>query len=89
MKEETGKERQISRRGFLPILGGGLLFPLLGFGNTSNETVNTTDDNEDYQTLLKPDGTVVKVKTSTIKQAKVVKQNLSNKSFLKWLGKKS
>ena len=89
MKEETDKNRKISRRGFLPILGGGLLFPLLGFGNTSNNTKNTADDDEDYQTLLKPDGTVVKVKTNTVKQAKVVKQNLSNKSFLKWLGKKS
>lgn len=89
MKEETDKNRKISRRGFLPILGGGLLFPLLGFGNTSNNTNDSADDDEDYQTLLKPDGTVVKVKTNTVKQAKVVRQNLSNKSFLKWLGKKS
>lgn len=89
MKEETGKERKISRRGFLPILGGGLLFPLLGFGNSNTKELTTGDDNDDYQTLLKPDGTVVKVKSSTVKQSKVVKQKLSNKSFLKWLGKKS
>lgn len=91
MEKETGKEKQISRRGFLPILGGGLLLPLLGFGNTDNADkadVKVEDENEEYQTLLKPDGTVVKVKVSSIKKAKVVKQNLSNKSFLKWLGKK-
>lgn len=91
MKKVTGKEKQISRRGFLPILGGGLLFPLLGFGNTDNTDnvdVNVEDENEEYQTLLKPDGTTVKVKTSAVKKAKIVKKNISNKSLLTWLGKK-
>jgi len=89
-KRETGKAKQISRRGFLPILGGSVLMPFLGFGNTINEDIDSEiDNNEDeYQTLLKPDGTTVKVKVSTIKKAKVVKQNVSNTSFLSWLGKK-
>ena len=90
MKEETGKERQISRRGFLPILGGSMLLPLLGFGNTvENDIVNANDEDAgEYQTLLKPDGATVRVKVSAIKNAKIVKKNISNKSFLKWLGKK-
>jgi hypothetical protein len=91
MKNESVKEKQISRRGFLPLLGGSLLFPFLGISIPINkEIINDGDDRngEEYQTLLKPDGTVVKVKVNTVKKAKVVKKNLSNKSFLKWLGKK-
>ncbi len=77
----------ISRRGILPILGGSLLIPFLGFGNTIiNQTPIETD--EDYQTLLKPDGSTVKVKTSTLNKSKVVNKKVSNKMFLNWLGKK-
>ena len=87
MKDNTRKGRQISRRGILPIIGSTLLIPFLGFGNsTTQETVGPEED--EYQTLLKPDGTAVKVKMSTIKKSKIIKENISNKSFLSWLGKK-
>lgn len=87
MKNKSSEESKISRRSILPILGGGLLLPFLSFGNTPIEGVSDPDD-EEYQTLLKPDGTTVKVKVSTIKKSKVVKKNISNTSFLNWLGKK-
>jgi len=87
MKNNLNEERKISRRGILPILGGSLLLPFLGFGDTVVEEVSNPED-EEYQTLLKPDGTTVKVKVKTIKKSKVVKKNVSNKSFLNWLGKK-
>lgn len=92
MKDKSKEEKQISRRGILPILGGGLLIPFLGFGNSIDDDKNEitddiTDDNE-YQTLLKPDGTSVKVKVSTVKKSKVIKKNISNSSLLKWLGRK-
>ena len=87
MKNKSSEEKKISRRGILPILGGGLLLPFLGFGNTVPEDVSNPEE-EEYQTLLKPDGTTVKVKVSTIKKSKVVQKNISNKSFLNWLGKK-
>lgn len=86
--EKSRKEKQISRRGILPILGGGLLIPFLGFGNTFEDEKSSTDENEEYQTLLKPDGTSVKVKVSTLKKAKIVKKNISNNSLLNWLGRK-
>ena len=87
MKKESSKGKQISRRGILPILGSSLLMPFLGFGNSiTDETIDTQE--EEYQTLLKPDGTTVKVKVSALKKSKVVKKNISNKSFLNWLGKK-
>ena len=86
MKKKSRKEAQISRRGILPLLGGGLLIPFLGFG--SNEETDKGLENEEYQTLLKPDGTSVKVKVSTLKKSKIIKKNMSNNSLLNWLGRK-
>lgn len=90
MNDKSKKEQKLSRRGILPILGGGLLIPFLGFGNTKVSENITSEEpaEEEYQTLLKPDGTAVKVKVSAIKNAKVIKKNVSNKSFLEWLGRK-
>ncbi len=87
MKNKSRKGKQISRRGVLPILGSSLLIPFLGFGNSKDDK-NLTDENEEYQTLLKPDGTVVKVKVSTLKKSKIIKKNISNNSLLNWLGRK-
>ncbi len=86
MKDKSRKGTKISRRGMLPLLGGSLLIPFLGFSDTVNDEATNTE--EDYETLLKPDGTTVKVKVSALKNSKVVKKNLSNSSFLNWLGKK-
>ena len=88
MKNNSREEKQISRRGILPILGGGLLIPFLGFGNSIDDDENDITDDSEYQTLLKPDGTSVKVKVSTLKKSKVIKKNISNGSLLKWLGRK-
>jgi hypothetical protein len=86
MKDKPTKGTKISRRGMLPLLGGSLLIPFLGFSNTVNDDVPSNE--EDYETLLKPDGTVVKVKSKVIKESKVVSKNVSNTSMLKWLKKK-
>ncbi len=88
MKGKSKKGVNISRRKILPILGSGLLIPFLGFGNTEGPEQNQLEDNEEYQTLLKADGTTVRVKVSTLKKSKIVQKNITNKSFLKWLGKK-
>jgi hypothetical protein len=87
MKDKSNEERKISRRSILPILGGSLLLPFLGFGDSNNEIVSNPED-EEYQTLLKPDGTTVKVKVSVLKKSKVIKKNISNKTLLTWLTKK-
>lgn len=86
--KKTRKGNQISRRGILPILGSSLLIPFLGFGKPKVETPTTNTEEEEYQTLLKPDGTAVKVKVSTLQKSKVIEKNVSNKSFLNWLGRK-
>ena len=75
----------ISRRGFLPLLGRGLILPLLGFGKP---TTAISDDEEEYQTLLKPDGTTVRVKKSVLVNSKIIEKNMSNKSLLGWLKNK-
>lgn len=85
MKDKSRKELRISRRGVLPLIGSTLLIPFLGFSKPSNDSHG---DHEDYQTLLKPDGTTVKVKSRTISKSKIIKKNSSNKSFLNWLDKK-
>ena len=77
-----------SRRGILPILGGSLLLPFIGTANPDKDPNQTDDEQTEYKTLLKPDGTAVKVKLNTLKKSKVVKKNISNKSFLNWIGKK-
>jgi len=88
MKDNSRKGKQISRRGILPLLGSTLLIPFLGFGNSITQETVVSEEEEEYQTLLKPDGTAVKVKVSAIKKSKIIKENISNKSFLSWLGKK-
>lgn len=90
MDKKTEKNgTQISRRGILPLLGGTLLMPLLGFGKTSiADEILLPEENEEYQTLLKPDGTAVRVKVSTVKNSKVIQEKISNESFLNWLGRK-
>lgn len=81
------KDNIITRRGILPLFGASLLLPFLGFGKNKTEQL-TENNEEEYQTLLKPDGTAVKVKVNTIQKSKIVKKSISNQSLLQWLGRK-
>ena len=86
MKINLNKKESISRRQLLFFFRLGLLIPFFGFQNYNGKS--TTKNEEKYQTLLKSDGTIVKVKVSTIKKAKILKKNISTKSFFSWLGRK-
>ncbi len=86
MADKPKKGNAITRRGLFPLLGSSLLLPFLGYSRVS--TIKETAEEEEYETLLKPDGTIVKVKASTLKNSKVVKKNIPNSTFLQWLGKK-
>lgn len=88
MKDHSKKGKQLSRRGILPILGNALLLPLLGVAKPIETTLLNSEENQEYQTLLRPDGTTVKVKKSILKDAEVVQKNISNHSFLNWLSNK-
>jgi hypothetical protein len=88
MDNQPKKEKKISRRSLLPILGSTLLIPFLGLGKTEKDGKISLQEEEEFQILLKPDGTTVKVKLSALKKSKVIKKNISNTTFLDWLGKK-
>ncbi len=87
MSHTSKKETKISRRGILPLLGSLALLPYLGFSKDT-DTKETTSTDEEFKTLLKSDGTTVKVKVTALKKSKVLKKNVSNKSLLSWLGRK-
>ncbi|MBT8281095.1 MAG: hypothetical protein KJO16_05915 [Muriicola sp.] len=87
MQQPPKKDKSISRRGILPLLGTSLLLPFLG--NSKTQDIKKDPEEEvQYETLLKPDGTIVKVKVNALKKSKVVKKNIPNSTFLQWIGKK-
>ncbi|MEQ8551794.1 MAG: hypothetical protein RIC06_07515 [Cyclobacteriaceae bacterium] len=82
------KNSLFARRIFL---GSSLLLPFLGMAKTpvlneiDSPKNNPDEDDDEFTTMLTAKGGVVRVKKSTLKNAKVVKQNMSNKSLLHWL----
>jgi len=83
MKTKFNQKKTISRRQVLPFIGFSMLVPFFGFLNLKEKRNTTTKDS--FQTLLKPNGTVVQVKESALKKATILRKNISNTSFLKWL----
>lgn len=84
MHLDSKDTQKISRRGLLPLLGGLALLPW--FSQAAENKAGS--DNDEYQILLKPDGSTVKVNKSAIKNSQKVKEKLSNASMLAWLKKK-
>lgn len=83
MKKENEKKSALSRRKFLPFLGGAILLPLIG-ASKGIETIAQEED-DTYQTLLTKDGKTVRVKSSALKDSKVIDKQISNGSLLNWL----
>jgi hypothetical protein len=89
--DKRGKHQEsITRRGLLPLLLSGLFIPYLGMGATAHvqDEMPDGDEEAEYQTLLKADGSVVRVKKQVIAKAPVVREHVSNKALLSWLKKK-
>lgn len=82
MAKKPKQSKGIGRRKFLPFLGTGLLLSLIP--GTTRASIKP-EEKEEYETLLKPDGTTVRVKTSKIKKSKKVRKSLSNSELLRWL----
>jgi hypothetical protein len=82
MKKENEKKAALSRRKFLPFLGGAILLPLIG---SSKEIEAMAEEDDTYQTLLTKDGKTVRVKSSALKDSKVIDKQISNDSLLNWL----
>lgn len=88
MKEQNHKDKQLSRRGILPLLVSGFFIPYLGLGNTRADTNRDVgEEDEHYETFLKADGSVVRIKSKAARGARIIKKNMSNKSLLNWLNK--
>jgi len=84
MKNNNEAYSKVTRRRFLPFLSG-LFFPFIGRATTKTNPENS--EPESYQTLLTKDGKIVKVKSKTINDSKVIDKEISNRSLLKWLKK--
>ncbi len=89
MTKPMGKEKRnrFSRRVFL---GAGFLLPFLSVAKpplteSVSEKKEAVSEEDEYTTMLTAKGGVVRVKKSALKNAKVVKQKMSNKSLLHWL----
>ncbi len=76
------KHKSITRRGFMPLAGAGVFMPFLGH---SKPTKMDPKEDDEFTTMLTPDGEVVKVKRSALKNVKVLEKNMSNISLLNWL----
>lgn len=74
------KKENLTRRRFFPLLGSALLIPVTASALTETEA------DEDFEVLLKPDGTTVKVRKTVVKKAQK-KGLLSNSKLLNWLKK--
>lgn len=85
MGNKSKEENKLSRRNILPILGSALLVPFLGFGKSTFKEAPLDDNESEYRTLLKSDGTTVKVKVSTLKNSKIIQKKVSNKKLFSWL----
>ncbi len=73
-------KNKISRRKFLPLLGGTVLLPLFGFKKIDKEPKSVNK-----KVLLKSDGTPVLIDEDVLRNAKIVSKKISNKSLLGWL----
>ena len=75
------ENKWFSRRRFV---GASLLLPFLSAAQNTPTIPNKEEDDE-YTTMLTAKGGVVRVRKSALKNAKIVKMNMSNKSLLDWL----
>lgn len=81
-KMATGNQnKSISRRGFF---GVGLLLPFLNAAQPLPTRKEEVEEDE-FTTMLTTKGTVVRVRKSALKTAKVVERKMSNKSLFNWL----
>lgn len=82
MKSEN-KSNPVSRRKFL---GASLTLPFLSVvAPLAAKPANEKMEDTEFTTMLTADGKAVKVRTSELKNAKVIEKKLSNQSLLSWL----
>lgn len=86
MKNNKKSDSRVKRGKFIASLGSLMLIPFIGRAQTS-ESKEKEENNADYQILLKPDGTTVKVRRNKLEKSKKIQSNLSNSALKHWLKK--
>lgn len=83
----SDSNKKMPRRKLLPLLAGALVLPYMGMGKDADPSPlpGPAEEEGEFMTLLKPDGTVVKVPRKTVEQARIVQKNISNGALLGWL----
>lgn len=77
------KRYRLSRRKFLDT---SWKLPFLSAaGHLSAKADDNKEDDAEFTTMLTSEGKAVKVRTSELKDAKVISEKLSNESLLSWL----
>jgi len=85
MNSNSKKTTTVSRGKFLTAFGSLLLIPFVSKAQLTQTTLESEDD--DYQVLLKPDGSAVKVKRKQVENATTVKSKINNSTMFSWLKK--
>lgn len=82
---KRGEERSsgYTRRGVLPFIAGLLVFPFAAKSWVPSRFPEQKDDVS--HKLLTSDGKLVKVSSEALKNANVIRKNVSNKTLWNWL----
>lgn len=79
MKEKQSDQPKMSRRGLFTMLAGLTLAPFSGAAAEKQD--------EEFITVIKADGSTVKISKNVADKAKVVDARVSNRSMLNWIKK--
>jgi hypothetical protein len=86
LKSLMKTHKKLSRKQAVALLAAALTNPLKNSANNGAHTDQRSGTAE-YESVLLPDGTVAKAPKQLIDNSKVVHQQVSNKTLLKWLEK--
>lgn len=73
---------KVSRKQMLALLGSFFVLPAIA---KPKKAVADSPKDLEYEILLKPDGTTVKVPKNVINKSRVLNEKVSNKSLFHWL----
>lgn len=85
MNNNSKKTQKVSRGKFLTAFGSLLLIPFVSKAQLTQTNLEPEDN--DYQVLLKPDGSTVKVRRKLVENAATVKSKMNNSTMFSWLKK--
>lgn len=82
--KKASTNNKLSRAKFLSFLG---IISLLPITSKASQIEQLDPDFQEYDVLLKPDGTTVKVKRKILIESKKIKNKMDNPTMRSWLKK--